>query len=279
MTRAQTWLVACGAGDPAGAEWHRRIGEGIEGLSPLPIDTPTGPGRRYQHGEWQTDAAATDSAPDAPLHAPDWLTARAPLPPEAPRPLAPSDLGGPKALPGEAAIDEETSLRRGRQIHRLLEHLTAYPHGDWPRIAPALLAHGEDAASPEEAAALLAEVARILTAPVLAPLFAPDALAEVPLTGELPGFPGRPLAGTIDRLIVAPDRVLVVDFKTNAVVPATPAEVPEGILRQMGAYAAALGRVYPGRRIDTAVLWTRTAKLMPLPDDMVRAALARAATS
>jgi ATP-dependent helicase/nuclease subunit A len=122
-------------------------------------------------------------------------------------------------------------------------------------------------------------VARILTAPALAPLFAPDALAEVPLTGELPGFPGRPLAGTIDRLIVAPDRVLVVDFKTNAVVPATPAEVPEGILRQMGAYAAALGFVYPGRRIDTAVLWTRTAKLMPLPDDMVRAALARAATS
>jgi ATP-dependent helicase/nuclease subunit A len=209
-------------------------------------------------------------------NAPDWLTSRAPVPPEAPRALTPSDLGGPKALPGEAAFDEEASLRRGRQTHRLLEHLPAYPQSDWPRIAPALLAHGEDAASPEEAAAFLAEVSRILTNPALAPLFAPDTLAEVPLTATL--F-GRPLIGTIDRLIVAPDRILVVDFKTNAVVPTTPEEVPDGILRQMGAYATALAAIYPGRRIDTAILWTRTATLMPIPNDMVMAALARTAIS
>jgi ATP-dependent helicase/nuclease subunit A len=47
----------------------------------------------------------------------------------------------------------------------------------------------------------------------------------------------------------------------------------------MGAYAAALGLIYPGRRIDTALLWTRTATLMPLPHEMVMAALTRAAIS
>jgi ATP-dependent helicase/nuclease subunit A len=279
MTRAQTWLVVCGAGDAANAEWHRRIGAGVQALGALPIDTPTGPGHRYQHGAWETCAATDAPHREARAAAPVWLTARAPAPPEAPLPLTPSDLGGAKALPGEAAFDQETSLRRGRQVHRLLEHLPAHPRADWPRLAPALLAHGEDAATPGDAAALLDEVARILTSPALAPLFTPGTLAEVPLTCDLPAFPGRPLHGTVDRLIVAPGRVLAVDFKTNAVVPRTPDEVPEGLLRQMGAYAAALAAIYPGRRIDTAILWTRTATLMTLPHEMVMEALGRAATS
>jgi ATP-dependent helicase/nuclease subunit A len=276
MTRAQTWLIVCGAGDAANAEWHRRIEEGVEALGPTPIGTPAGPGLRYQHGDWETCAATDASVPATSPAAPAWLTTRAALPPEAPRPVTPSDLGGPKALPGEAAFDEEVSLRRGRQTHRLLEHLPAYPEAGWPRLAPALLAHGEDAASPEDAAALLAEVSRILTNPGLAPLFAPNSLAEVAFTAELAG---RPLAGTVDRLVVAPDRILVVDFKSNMAVPDTPDSVPEGILRQMGAYAHALAAIYPGRRIDTAILWTRTAALMPLPHEMVMAALARAAIS
>jgi ATP-dependent helicase/nuclease subunit A len=52
--------------------------------------------------------------------------------------------------------------------------------------------------------------------------------------------------------------------------------VPEGLLRQMGAYAAAFGQIYPDRRIETFILWTRTATLMPLDADIVSAALLRA---
>jgi ATP-dependent helicase/nuclease subunit A len=47
----------------------------------------------------------------------------------------------------------------------------------------------------------------------------------------------------------------------------------------MGAYAAALALIYPGRAIDTAILWTRTATLMPLPHEMVMAALRRCAST
>ena len=52
--------------------------------------------------------------------------------------------------------------------------------------------------------------------------------------------------------------------------------MPEGILRQMGAYRAALAQIWPGRTVETAILWTRTARLMPLPGPLVAAALARA---
>ena len=84
---------------------------------------------------------------------------------------------------------------------------------------------------------------------------------------------GTPIA----RLIVTPDRITIVDFKSNTVVPKSADQVPEGILRQMGAYVAALRQVYPGRSVQPFILWTRSAQLMPLAPDIVSAALDRAA--
>jgi ATP-dependent helicase/nuclease subunit A len=113
----------------------------------------------------------------------------------------------------------------------------------------------------------------VLDHPDLAPLFCPEALAEVEIAADLDG---RRLIGTIDRLIVDPDRVLAVDYKSNAAIPGRPEDVPEGLLRQMGAYAHALAQIWPGRRIETALLWTRGPRLMVLPTDLVMAALRRA---
>ncbi|MEM1076622.1 MAG: hypothetical protein AAGI36_19355, partial [Pseudomonadota bacterium] len=68
-------------------------------------------------------------------------------------------------------------------------------------------------------------------------------------------------------------RILAIDFKTNRIVPQAVETCPEGLLRQMGAYALALAQIYPNRRIETAILWTKTRALMPLPHDIVMAAL------
>ena len=105
----------------------------------------------------------------------------------------------------------------------------------------------------------------MLDAEALRPLFGAGRAGRVDVSAALPDSAARPLRGTIDRLIVTPDAVTCIDFKSNRTVPRTPAEVPAGILRQMGAYAAALAQLYPGRRIETAILWTRSATLMPLP--------------
>ncbi len=59
-------------------------------------------------------------------------------------------------------------------------------------------------------------------------------------------------------------------------MPERPEDVPDGLLRQMGAYGAALRRIYPDKRIDLAILWTARPALMPLPHDLVNAALRRA---
>jgi ATP-dependent helicase/nuclease subunit A len=63
------------------------------------------------------------------------------------------------------------------------------------------------------------------------------------------------------------------------VVPDSAGAVPEGLLRQMGAYAEILGAIYPDRTVETAILWSRTGQLMSLPHDLVMAALVRAAAS
>ncbi len=94
-------------------------------------------------------------------------------------------------------------------------------------------------------------------------IFVDSALAEAPIAAVLPD--GRVIAGTVDRLLVGADRVRVVDFKTGAFVPATAAEVPRAHARQMDAYAEALRVIFPGRTVETALLYTSGPKMIALP--------------
>jgi len=57
------------------------------------------------------------------------------------------------------------------------------------------------------------------------------------------------------------------------------AEVPDGILRQLGAYRAALARIYPNRTVETAILWTGPATLMTIPGTAAEQALSDAGFS
>lgn len=273
LTRAECWLIVAAAGKlSTGEAWYDLIRRGMEAAGATPL--PGSEILRLSNGAWP------DAAPGKPSDAPaeatlePWAASPAPSPAPSPKLMSPSDLGGAKALPGEAGLaDEDAAKGRGRQLHRLLEYLPLARRDQWDALAPDLMAAGEDAATPTEAMALLAEVRAVLDAPALAPLFGSGTLAEVPVTAEIGG---RRMLGTIDRLIVSPDRVLAVDYKSNVVIPARPEDVPAGLLRQMGAYAAALAQIYPDRHIETALLWTHSAQLMPLPPDIVRAALAAA---
>ncbi|TMV80362.1 double-strand break repair helicase AddA, partial [Thioclava sp. BHET1] len=280
LTRAQCWLILCAAGSVTKDNaWYHLVRQGMEQagaeLTRIPLDTPFGEGLRLQHGLWPE--AGTPRPPQRADHVtlPDWASKPAPAIAAAAKPLSPSNLGGAKILPGEAtgdALPEEEAKRRGRQLHLLLEHLPLWPQSRWPDLARDLLSEGEDAATGAVIIDVLVEATAVLTAPELAPLFADrDALNEVNITADLMG---QRLFGTIDRLLIGPERVLAIDYKSNALIPETAEEVPLGLLRQMGAYAHALQQIFPQLRIETAILWTRKAKLMGLPQHIVAAALA-----
>lgn len=268
MTRAESWLIVAAAGSGEGEDaWHARVRAGLVAAGAVPQSFPTGEGLRLASGDWPAPVGAP-AAEGAPPPAP--AVPRGPLPPAAAMPLArsPSDLGGAKALPGEdEALPAEAARARGTALHSLLETLPALDAAEWRRVAAAVAGGRFD---PD---ILLAEAAGILGDAALAPLFAAGTLAEATVTATLDGVRW---IGTVDRLIVAADRVLAVDYKSNRVVPDRPEAVPEGILRQMGAYAAMLGAIYPGQRIETAILWTQAPLLMPLPAPLISAAFRRA---
>jgi ATP-dependent helicase/nuclease subunit A len=276
MTRAESWLIVCAAGDTGtgGDSWHAMVRDGMEAAGAVATNLPDGAGRRFALGVWDAPPLTAKPPGPAPAVAPVTFGPARPEDASSLRPLSPSDLGGAKVLPGETLPEEEqTSLARGRVLHRLLEYLPAVPPADRAAQARALLALDEDATFLGDTAPLIADALSILADPAFAMLFDTRALAEADLTAILRG---RRFSGTIDRLVIEPSRILAVDFKTNRLTPDHPGDVPEGILRQMGAYAAMLAAIWPARRIETAILWTARPLLMPLPSPLVMAALQRA---
>jgi ATP-dependent helicase/nuclease subunit A len=267
LTRAEKWLIVATAGtlSKEGDSWYQRVETALREAGASACDLPGGEGLRLSHGDWEgLEFVPHEVAQRTRASLPAVFGQPAPAYQAPDTTLNPSDLGGAKALPGDQGLEEEDAKARGSRLHLLLEHLPAQPSTDWPILAGRLLPGAEDC---EE---LLAEASAVLQAPALAHIFAADALAEVAVTAQLGD---SRLFGIIDRLVVTPERVLAVDFKSNAQVPDRAETCPKGLLRQMGAYAHALKQIYPDRRIDTALLWTRSASLMPLPHDLVTDAL------
>jgi len=288
MTRAEKWLIVATAGDEdeSGESWHALISDGMKAAGTetvLALSAPLqalGPVQRFSHGDWPENGTPSRKAEMARITLPDWARERVAPALQAAKVLSASDLGGPKALPGETAeLSTEAAMLRGRQLHLLLEHLPQSPPETWPDLAQSLLGFGSDRAFPEEIDALLAQARAVLQAVEKAGFLGPDTLAEVELTADLPELGGQRLHGIIDRLQVLPDRIRVLDYKSNAVVPKTADQVPLGLLRQMAAYRSALRQIYPGRTIESFLLWTATGEIMPLGDTLLEDALRLATAS
>jgi len=279
ITRAEKWLIVAAAGDLSqdGSDWYSRVSAGLQTIGATSHDFRFGRGLRLQTGDWARLDLGTENPPVLGRCAvlPPYFCQPAPkvFPPE--KTLAPSSLGGIKALSDTRGTDVEAALQYGHLIHLLLEHLPGRPQSDWPELANQLLARASYDAKNLDASTVIAEVTALLTTPELSHIFASQALAEVAVSATVPGLEGRRIQGTIDRLLVNRDEVLAVDFKTNAAVPSDVALCPEGILRQLAAYSAALKQIYPDKIIKISILWTKTATLMPLCDSALRAALTR----
>ncbi|MEO1550718.1 MAG: double-strand break repair helicase AddA [Pseudomonadota bacterium] len=275
MTRAEQVLIVCGAGKEAErgeGSWYHAVSQGLERLET--VEEPDGTLRYGVALGGEAVSTVDEIAPEcAPL--PDWALTEVEAPPRE-TVLAPSQLDGAHSLAGSLAEDTAEDLRaRGTQIHLLLEHLPRHDPAQYRQVARGLLAD----ISPDDALLddLLGEVSPLLGRADLGTLFGPEALAEVAISAVLPELNGARIEGTIDRLVVQGTKVEVVDFKSNRVVPDSADQTPEAILRQLGAYGAALRLVYPNHDIALSVLWTRTGRLMPIPHDLVTQALHRAA--
>jgi len=166
--------------------------------------------------------------------------------------------------------DPEAARKAGLALHALLQHLTKVPSEAWPAVAAKALAVLLPDA-PEEHQQIARKATSILTRLDLMHLFGTNSRAEVPLLarGTRNGAPVL-VAGRIDRVVVEPQRVLIVDYKSDAVAPPDAASVPPGYIAQLGLYAQIAGQLFPGKTIEAAILWTTLESLMFLPAAKLR---------
>ena len=272
MTRAENWLIIAAAGKTEKDCWYQFSKTGLKALGATSLQRPDGLGLRWQVGDWPTEASPKRSPAALSATAlPGWTEHHAGAPAAEEKHLSPSDLGGAKVVgPDPEGLALAEAMARGSALHWALEYLPKFKQTQWPTVA-------ED--GPDGISDVLDEAHRILANPALSHIFTPESLAEVSIIARLEELNGAQISGQIDRLLVSDDHVTAIDFKSNAAVPELAKDTPEGLLRQMGAYQAALRQIYPDRRVNCAILWTRTGQLMTLDDTHMRAALARTPTS
>jgi ATP-dependent helicase/nuclease subunit A len=234
--------------------------------------------RRAEDATPETDTAL-DAAAGAPSSLPSWL--RTPAAPEQviDRRLRPSDAGEDEAhriRSGESIALRARALQRGVLVHRLLQSLPDVATARRRDLALQYLARNAEGWTDTEREALAAKVLALLADARFAPVFAAGSRAEVPIVGRLvrPRGPPALVSGQIDRLVVTPSEVLIVDYKTNHAPPQTPAEAPEGYIRQLGLYRAVLQKLYPQQPVRAALLWTETPELMEISTPALNAQLA-----
>ena len=258
LTRAQDRLIVCAAAQGQGEgkvgenSWHALAERTLSRLG-QPVETPFGEGFQFGQRLMAKPAPDTPGATRLPLPAPDWLTRLAV--PAAARPASwPGTHFGAAMPASDAAIQR---FARGRMIHGLLQRL--------PDIAPecreqaAMAWLMRQGCTSEAAAAYFREAAGVLAHPDCAAAFGPGSRAEQPVIGH-----GQ--RGIVDRLLINPFEIWVVEFKTDRPAPKRLEEVDPRYLEQIRSYQSALALAFPARAIRAALIWTQAPHVMAVPD-------------
>ncbi len=204
-------------------------------------------------------------------HAPKSLARMVPLAPSRIAPLETEEGTGHPApadpTPGPRLLGTGNRFLRGSLTHALLQHLPTVPQRSRAAAAKRYLAVRGAELPPKVRAGIVDEVVAILEDSAFGAVFGTGSEAEVPIAAEIALASGPPLriAGQIDRLLVTKDTVTLIDFKTNRPPPQDVAGVPEAYLLQLAAYRLALARIYPGKALKSALLWTYETRLMEIP--------------
>jgi ATP-dependent helicase/nuclease subunit A len=289
MTRAADRLIigGCMPGNMNSIRkccWYDLIAKGLErsGMPVQQLETPAGMVKRYTRPEDATapaGAAVASPAAKAPIALPSWLRAEAA--PESSignllRPSDPVDNVAHRLRRGEAALLRARALQRGTLVHRLLQSLPELAPERRRDAAIGYLARNADGWTEDDRTALAQSVLGLLDDRRFGPVFAPGSRAEVSIVGRLerPGRAKALVSGQIDRLVVTPGEILIVDYKTNHAPPRQAAEAPSGYVRQLALYRAVLARLYPERSVRAALLWTEAPDLMEISAPALDAQLA-----
>ncbi len=302
MTRARDRLYIAGwegAKGRAKGCWYDIVADGLKGHLENGEDAAGQPIRRLQSAQTVPAEPSHErgTAAIAAVEPPEWARANAPREVQLAIPIAPSRLAPydvdetgdpvPRTLePGAAPREPDAPspfklsgdyrFQRGLVTHALLEHLPTLDPARWEKAALAFADTRGNMLPVAVRKGIVAEVLAVLRDPTFAAAFGLDSRPEVPLVAEIPppsGKKGLPLRlnAVIDRLVVGPRELLIIDYKTNRPPPLEPSGVAPTYIYQLAAYRLALQRIYPEHIVRAAILWTDGARLMEIPGAMLAA--------
>lgn len=288
MTRAEDRLIVCGAqtkGEAPEGSWYAMVAAGLgasaAGLVKVPAPDGEGTILRFMTSAPHPHLGEEATPPLLPVEQPAWLRRAAPTEAEPAPPLKPSSAlaaadGAERPADGPFLA---AAAAAGRLAHLLLQILPGVSPEQRASVAQALAEARGTALTPQRRARTVAEVQALLGQPDLALLFAGGSLAEVPVAGTITLGNGetRAVSGQIDRLAIAPDSIVIADFKTTARPPAGVDAMPATTLAQLGAYRALVSEIYPGRSIRTLAIYTATLDILEPDAGLLEAALAKMA--
>jgi ATP-dependent helicase/nuclease subunit A len=288
MTRAADRLIVAGCmpgnrNSVRENSWYDLIKRGLANSDLVFKEIPAGDGvvKSYRRAEDAMPETGTtlDAAASTHPSLPEWL--HTPAAPEQiiDRRLRPSDSGMDERRAfrtGESLALRARALLRGTLVHRLLQSLPDIATVRRRDAALGYLARNAGDWTSGDREALAAGVLALIEDPRFAAVFATGSRAEVAIAGRLdrPGRPPALVSGQIDRLVVTPTEVLIVDYKTNHAPPQLVAEAPAAYVRQLALYRAVLRKLYPLLPVRAALLWTETPDLMEISAPALDAELA-----
>ncbi len=282
MTRAKERLVICGAkGEkkiPDGC-WYQLADDALRGdCVSEPADDGDGAVLRFRKAPVPpvpTEAKRMPAAKKQTL--PSWLTSDAPVERPAMPSVTPSSAIDDVAARPLAVGGASAARLRGSLAHRLLQALPDIPADRRAQAAADYLARAGAKLPAEDRSSLAEEVMRVLDDQRFHELYGAHSRAEVPIVGRIQiGGKTVRVSGQIDRLAVTQTSVLIGDFKTNRPAPRRIEEVPPAYVTQLALYRAVLAKLYPGKPVRAALIWTEVPDLMELSAETLDAALAQA---
>lgn len=174
---------------------------------------------------------------------PDWVYQTPTSEPTPSKPLSPSKQADDIQNESPLSDSQELALKRGSFLHYLLQYLPQIPVDK--RRETAFKIKPDNIDIPEQ-------LFTLLESDDFGELFSDKSLPEVPIIGVLND---EVISGKIDRMLVKPDEVIIVDFKTNRQVPS---KIPVLYKKQLTTYRELLQNVFPNKKIKTYLLWIQT---------------------
>ena len=275
MTRAESWLIICGAGKRSKNSdcWYDTIENGMKSFSKKTDSKSDELGLTIKSANWITSAHKnTKVIEPIKFEIPPWVEKPKRKTDQTLKKITPSQLTGSRHLIGSTRDNENNTKALGSQIHMLIECLPQFTPQSWEEIGHNILKNSGFENFESRKNAIKTSI-KILTDDNLKFIFNSNSVAEVPFQIKIPEVSNTVFSGVIDRIINYEESVLAIDFKSNFLVPKLVSEVPDGILQQMAVYFRSLEILYPEKKVDIAILWTETSNLMFLDNATLRNSL------